>query len=191
MVPVLAPNSDCRHGEITGNFTDLRIPHRRCRILERGPNHRLDVSGIQRSANALPGRRPRDRDWIIAQYLVPRNAPPFFSPFVQSVTPRTSGGLRRVNRGVSRQQHHTKRDVPPGESDPAIACLHGGLRPAGDGRLGCCRLKTVGPDITFTADGFWRTNSNQEGNYNVQVQLHPVASGPFRNQHVRASTAVV
>ncbi len=182
------------NGEVTGNFTTYAFHIRPNVAFSNGdPITAYDVWYSTIRSMLFQGGAPGTADWIIAQYLVPRNAPPFFSPFVPIVNATNkAAAFAAINRGVTYDNNtntvtfHLVNPTPPSLFFTAVS------DPLGMGVLDAAWLKTVGADITFTADGFLAYQlQSQEGNYNVQVQLHPVASGPFEINTYVPSTAVV
>src|SRR2546428_7424399 len=74
------------NGGITGNFTTYAFHLRPDVAFSNGdPITAYDVWYSTIRAILFQGGRPGTADWIISQYLIPRNAPPFFSPFTRVV----------------------------------------------------------------------------------------------------------
>src|SRR3989449_1267382 len=188
------------NGGITGNFTTYSFHLRPDVAFSNGdPITAFDVWYSTIRSMLFQGGAPGTADWIIAQYLVPRSLPPyvppypFFSPFVPIVNDTNkatafAANNRRVtyDNNTNMVTFHLVNPTPPSLFFTAIS------DPLGMGVLDAAWLKTVGADITFTPAGFLAYQlQSQEGNYNVQVQLHPVASGPFEINTYVPSTAVV
>ncbi len=182
------------NGEITGSNTTYTFHLRPDVAFSNGdPITAYDVWYSTIRSMLFQGGEPGTADWIISQYLIPRTAPPFFSPFVPIVNDTNKAAAfnaiyRSVtyDNGTNTVTFHLVGPTPPSLFFTAIS------DPLGMGILDAAWLKSVGADITFTPDGFLAyEDQSREGNYNIQVQLHPVASGPFEINTYVPSTAVV
>src|SRR3989475_1289023 len=140
------------------------------------------------------GGYPGDADWILCKYLFPVGTPPLnFQPFVSIVNDTNKAVaftaiMNAVSYDTSAQTvtFHLALAKSPAEFFTSINDA------LGTGILDAAWLKSVGAGITFTPDGFlaYQDQAN-EGNYNLQVQYHPVASGPFEINTYVPATAVV
>jgi peptide/nickel transport system substrate-binding protein len=148
------------------------------------------------------GGTPGTADWIIAQYLIPRNAPPYFVPFSPIVNATNKQvAFNAIMKGVSCDImtgglcdasaqsviFHLSTAQPPSLFFTAVN------DPLGMGILDASWLVSIGAGITFTPDGFLAYQQQSvEGFYNTQVQFHPVASGPYQiNTYVPSTTVVL
>src|SRR5256885_288166 len=144
-------------------------------------------------AMLFQGGYPGTADWIISQYLIPRNATPFFLPFVPIVNAsNTAAASAAINAAVSYDNasqtvtFHLVTATAPTLFFTAICDA------LGTGILDAAWLERVGAGITFSPDGFLAyQDQGSEGTYNLQVQLHPVASGPYQINTYVPSTSVV
>jgi ABC-type transport system substrate-binding protein len=182
------------NGGITDNFKTYSFHLRPDVAFSNGdPVTAYDVWYSTIRSMLFQGGEPGTADWIISQYLIPRDAPPFFSPFVPIVNATNKAtafaaitGAVTYSNATNNVTFHLVSPTPPSLFFTAISF------PLGMGILDAAWLKTVGADITFTPDGFlaYQDQSKSE-KYNTQVQLHPVASGPFEINTYVPSTAVV
>src|SRR3989454_1378974 len=182
------------NGEITGNFTTYAFHLRPNVAFSNGdPITAYDVWYSTIRSMLFQGGRPGTADWIISQYLLPRNAPPFFSPFTRVVnTTNKAAAFTAIMNGVTYDNatdtvtFHLVNPTPPSLFFTAVS------DPLGMGVLDASWLQSVDAGITFTPDGFLAYQDQaKEGNYNTLVQFHPVASGPFQINTYVPSTAVV
>jgi peptide/nickel transport system substrate-binding protein len=148
------------------------------------------------------GGTPGTPDWIIAQYLIPRNAPPFFVPFSPIVTAANKQvAFNAIMAGVSCDIMATGLCDRSAQSvifhlstaQPASLFFTAINDPLGMGILDASWLISIGAGITFSPDGFLAYQQQSvEGFYNTQVQFHPVASGPYQiNTYVPSTTVVL
>ncbi|TMA02401.1 MAG: ABC transporter substrate-binding protein [Methanobacteriota archaeon] len=140
------------------------------------------------------GGYPGDADWILCKYLFPVGTPPLnFQPFVSIVndTNKAVAFSAIVNAVSYNNDSQTVTFHLAIAKSPAefFTSINDAL---GTGILDAAWLKSVGAGITFTPDGFlaYQDQAN-EGSYNLQVQYHPVASGPFEINTYVPATAVV
>src|SRR5438093_5583777 len=140
------------------------------------------------------GGYPGDSDWILCKYLFPVGTPPLnFQPFVSIVndTNKAVAFSAIVNAVSYNNDSQTVTFHLAIAKSPAefFTSINDAL---GTGILDAAWLKSVGAGITFTPDGFlaYQDQAN-EGSYNLQVQYHPVASGPFEINTYVPATAVV
>jgi len=182
------------NGGITGNFQTYTFHLRPDVAFSNGdPVTAYDVWYSTIRSILFQGGRPGTADWIISQYLLSRSAPILFSPFTPVVNDTNkAAAFTAITQAVTYDNptnnvtFHLATPIPPSLFFTAIS------DPLGMGVLDAAWLKTVGADITFTPDGFLAYEEQaKEGNYNTQVQFHPVASGPFEINTYVPSTAVV
>ncbi len=139
------------------------------------------------------GGTPGTADWILSQYLIPRNTAPFFAPFVPIVNgSNKAAAFSAIMASVSynnASQTVTFHLVNPTAPALFFTTINDAL---GTGILDAAWLVSIGAGITFTPDGFLAyENQGVEGNYNTQVQFHPVTSGPYEINTYVPSTSVV
>ncbi len=182
------------NGGITGNFTTYTFHLRPNVGFSNGdPIRAYDVWYSTIRAMLFAGGRPGTPDWIISQYVIPRNAPPYFVPFSNIVNSTNKvAAFNAINRAVTYDNNsnsvtfHLTTPTPPALFFTAIN------DPLGTGVLDAAWLKSVGAGITFTPDGFLAYQDQaRSSNYNSLVQFHPVASGPFQINTYVPNTAVV
>ncbi len=182
------------NGEITGNNTTYKFHLRPDVAFSNGdPITAYDVWYSTIRSMLFQGGEPGTADWIISQYLIPRNPPGIFTPFEPIVNKTNkAAAFTAISRSVTYDNgtntvtFHLVAPTPPSLFFTAVS------DPLGMGILDAAWLKSVGADITFTPDGFLAyQDQSKEGNYNIQAQLHPVASGPFEINTYVPSTAVV
>src|SRR5256712_5719711 len=144
------------NGEITGNFTTYAFHLRPNVAFSNGdPITAYDVWYSTIRSMLFQGGAPGTADWIISQYLVPRNAPPFFSPFTRVVnTTNKAAAFTAITQGVTFDNatdtvtFHLVNPTPPSLFFTAVS------DPLGMGVLDGAWLQSVDAGITFTPDGF-------------------------------------
>lgn len=182
------------NGEITNNFTTYTF-HLRPNIgFSNGdPITAYDVWYSTIRAILFQGGHPGTADWIISQYLISRTSAPFFVPFSRIVNATNKvQAFAAIMAAVTYSAAANTVTFHLTSSTPASLFFTAISDPLGMGVLDAAWLQTQGAGITFTPDGFLAyQDQSREGSYNAQVQVHPVASGPFEINTYVPSTAVV
>ena len=165
------------NGGITNNYTDYTFQIRNGLHFSNGDSlTAYDVWYSVIRSLLFIGGQPVTPDWILAEYIVPNategvpiitasNENQAFSSIMNSVT---------YNNQTNTVTFHLVKPTTPALLYQALA------DPLGAGILDAKWLNSVGAGITFTPSGFLQyTSYANEGNYNLQVQYDPVASGPY------------
>ncbi len=182
------------NGEIANNFAKYTFHIRPNVGFSNGdPITAYDVWYTTIRSILFQGGAPGTADWIPSQYLIPRDVPPYFSPFVPIVNATNKAqAYAAITSAVTYDNttntvtFHLVRTTAPSLFFTAIS------DPLGMGILDAAWLQSIGAGITFTPDGFLAYQDQaQEGLYNQAVQFHPVASGPFAVNTYVPSTSVV
>src|SRR5439155_56208 len=144
------------NGEITGSNTTYTFHLRPDVAFSNGdPITAYDVWYSTIRSMLFQGGEPGTADWIISQYLIPRNPPGIFTPFEPIVNKTNkAAAFTAISRSVTYDNgtntvtFHLVGPTPPSLFFTAIS------DPLGMGILDAAWLKSVGADITFTPDGF-------------------------------------
>ncbi len=182
------------NGEITNNYTTYTFKIRSNMGFSNGdPVTAYDVWYSTIRSMLFQGGAPGTADWIITQYLIPRNAAPYFQPFIplvndtnkQAAFNAITGAVTYDNASNSVTFHLTG-PTPPSLFFTAVS------DPLGMGIMDASWLESVGAGITFTPDGFLAyQQQGNEGTYSLAAQFRPVSSGPFEINTYVPSTSVV
>ena len=182
------------NGEIQNNFTSYTFHIRSGIAFSNGdPITAYDVWYSTVRSILFQGGAPGTADWIIAQYVIPRNSAPYFQPFVPIVNSSNMQaafnaimGAVTYDNGTNTVTFHLVNPTPASLFFTAIS------DPLGMGILDAAWLQGVGAGITFTPQGFLDyQNQGNEGSYNTLVQFHPVTSGPYEINTYVPSTSVI
>jgi len=165
------------NGEIADNYTQYTFQIRNGLYFSNGdPLTAYDVWYSVIRNLLFVGGQPTTPDWILAQYMVPNvtegvsiitpsNVNQSFASIMNAVT---------YNNQTNTVTFHLVKPTVPTLFYQALADS------LGAGVLDAKWLNSVGAGITFTPSGFLQYSSYaNEGNYNLQVQYDPVASGPY------------
>ncbi len=182
------------NGDITNNYTTYTFKVNSNLGFSNGdPVTAYDVWYSTVRSILFQGGAPGTADWIITQYLIPRNAAPYFEPFVPVVNNTNKQaafnaimGAVTYDNATDTVTFHLTAPTPPSLFFTAVS------DPLGMGIMDASWLESIGAGITFTPDGFlaYQDQAN-EGSYSLAAQFHPVTSGPFEINTYVPSTSVV
>ncbi len=182
------------NGDITNNYTTYTFKINSNMGFSNGdPVTGYDVWYSTIRSILFQGGAPGTADWIISQYLIPRNSAPYFAPFVSVVNDTNKqAAFNAIMAAVTYDNStdsvtfHLTNPTPPSLFFTAIS------DPLGMGIMDASWLQSIGAGITFTPDGFLQyEQQGNEGSYSLAAQFHPVSSGPFEINTYVPSTSVV
>ncbi len=144
-------------------------------------------------AMLFQGGAPGTADWIITQYLIPRDSAPYFAPFIPVVNATNKQDAFNAIMAAVTYDNATDAVTFHLTSTTAPSLFFTAISdPLGMGIMDASWLQSVGAGITFTPDGFLAyEQQGNEGSYSLDAQFHPVSSGPFQINTYVPSTSVV
>ena len=182
------------NGEITNTYTTYTFKVRSNLGFSNGdPVTAYDVWYSTIRAMLFQGGYPGTADWIITQYLIPRDAPPYFAPFTSLVNDTNKQAAYNAIMGAVTYDNATNAVTFHLATSTAPSLFFTAVSdPLGMGIMDASWLQSIGAGITFTPDGFLAyQQQGNEGSYSLSAQFHPVTSGPFEINTYVPSTSVV
>lgn len=182
------------NGEITNNYTTYTFKIRSNVGFSNGdPVTAYDVWYSTIRSMLFQGGAPGTADWIITQYLIPRNAAPFFAPFVSLVNATNKqAAFNAIMKAVTYDNASNSVTFQLTNPTPPSLFFTAVSDPLGMGIMDASWLQSIGAGITFTPAGFLAyQQQGNEGSYSLSAQFHPVSSGPFEINTYVPSTSVV